>query len=194
MDRGQKFDAGKPQMRLVPTAMMELIAKIREYGNKKYLPNSWKYVDKAVPRYTDAMLRHLYAWLEDSDSVDEESGYPHFWHFLCNASFLAHFEVKRYDENDEAWRETIERARRDREEECDQGDEPGVDKRIEARKLRRQALEVGARADNPHKSDPADTYGKTVRVHAERQRANTRDCVQHPTKLEDPDTEEGDDR
>jgi hypothetical protein len=33
------------------------------------------------------MMRHLVAYLEDPDSVDSESGYPHLWHLMCNIAF-----------------------------------------------------------------------------------------------------------
>jgi hypothetical protein len=86
-------DAGKPQLSLVPLAMMEPIARVREYGCKKYGdPENWKQV--SPERYRDALLRHLYAYMEDPKSVDEESGLKHFDHALCNMAFLAWFEQK----------------------------------------------------------------------------------------------------
>jgi len=91
-DQTAKADAGKPRLSLVPlSAFTARVAAVREYGNKKYGDSeNWKTVEPA--RYKDAMLRHLFAWLDNPDSVDEESGLPHFDHFLCNAAFLAWFE------------------------------------------------------------------------------------------------------
>lgn len=82
-----KLDAGKPQCRLVPSEIVRCIARVREYGCKKYKdPNNWKNVE--VERYRDAMYRHLLAYIDDPKGKDEESGLPHLWHLACNVAFL----------------------------------------------------------------------------------------------------------
>lgn len=86
-----KADCGKPRLSLVPMKILEAIARIREYGNKKYHdPNNWKTVE--VERYRDAAMRHMVAYIEDPSGVDEESGLPHLWHLACNVSFLVELE------------------------------------------------------------------------------------------------------
>lgn len=56
-----KADAGKPQLTLVPRAILPAIARVREYGTKKYGdPDNWKQVDKQ--RYRDAAFRHFLAY------------------------------------------------------------------------------------------------------------------------------------
>lgn len=86
-----KADAGKPQLRFVPTEIINCIARVRMYGNKKYRdPNNWKTVEKE--RYIDAMFRHLLAYVNDNNSKDEESGLPHLWHIACNVAFLCEFD------------------------------------------------------------------------------------------------------
>lgn len=86
-----KADKGKPQLRLVPTEIINCIARVREYGNKKYGdPENWKTVEKE--RYVDAMFRHLLAYVNDNNSKDEESGLPHLWHLACNVAFLCEIE------------------------------------------------------------------------------------------------------
>lgn len=86
-----KADDGKPQLRLVPTEIINCIAKVREFGNKKYKDsNSWKRVEKY--RYIDAMFRHLLKYINDNKSVDSESGLPHLWHLACNVAFLCEME------------------------------------------------------------------------------------------------------
>ena len=86
-----KADAGKPQLRLVPTEIINCIAKVREFGNRKYKDsNSWKRVEKE--RYVDAMFRHLLKYINDNKSVDSESGLPHLWHLACNVAFLCEME------------------------------------------------------------------------------------------------------
>jgi hypothetical protein len=82
-----KADAGKLNLALVPTQIIYDIAKIREYGNRKYGdPNNWKTVER--DRYIAAAYRHWLAFVEDPVSVDEESGMPHLWHLACNIAFL----------------------------------------------------------------------------------------------------------
>ena len=86
-----KADAGKPQLTLVPRRMLTMIARVREYGTKKYGdPDNWKQVEKK--RYRDAAFRHLVAYLDDPEGRDEESGLPHIAHLACNIAFLCEME------------------------------------------------------------------------------------------------------
>ena len=42
-----KADNGKPQLHLVPTEIINCIARVRMYGTKKYKdPENWKRVEK----------------------------------------------------------------------------------------------------------------------------------------------------
>ena len=96
-DQKIKADAGKLRLSLVPTEIIKAIAAIREYGVKKYPEggrDNWKRVE--VERYRDALFRHLLAYLEDPDSLDEESGLPALWHLACNVAFLCELEKERY--------------------------------------------------------------------------------------------------
>ena len=88
-----KADAGKAQLTLVPRKIIWAIAKVREYGCKKYPEggvDNWKQVEKE--RYRDAMMRHMLQYLDDPDGVDEESGLPHLWHLATNCAFLCEME------------------------------------------------------------------------------------------------------
>ena len=86
-----KADKGKPQLHLVPTEIINCIARVREYGTKKYKSqDNWKKGEK--DRYTDALFRHLLKYVEDNNSVDEESGLPHLWHIACNVAFLCEMQ------------------------------------------------------------------------------------------------------
>lgn len=92
-DREAKFDQGKPQLTLVPRQIIFDIAKIREYGVKKYKdPDNWKRV--SVERYRDATFRHFMAYLDDPYGVDEESGLPHLAHLACNIAFLCELQAE----------------------------------------------------------------------------------------------------
>ena len=90
-----KADAGKLQITLVPRRIIKCIAAVRMYGNAKYhSPDNWK--DVEPERYRDALCRHLLEYLNDNNSVDEESGLPHLWHIACNVAFLC--EMEGFDE------------------------------------------------------------------------------------------------
>lgn len=86
-----KADAGKPKLTLVPRKILTAIARVREYGCKKYGdPENWRQVDKQ--RYRDAAFRHFIAYLDDPTGTDEESGLPHLSHLACNIAFLCELE------------------------------------------------------------------------------------------------------
>ena len=86
-----KADAGKLQLSLVPTQIIRDIAEVRMYGNAKYHdPDNWKQVEPQ--RYRDALFRHLLAYIDDPNSVDEESGIKHLKHLACNVAFLCAME------------------------------------------------------------------------------------------------------
>ena len=88
-----KADSGKLQITLVPRQIIKDIAEVRMYGNKKYgSPDNWKQVEAV--RYRDALMRHLLAYLDDPDSVDDESGIKHLKHIACNVAFLCEMEDK----------------------------------------------------------------------------------------------------
>ena len=97
-DQEIKADKGKPQCRLVPSEIVRAIARIREYGLKKYGDKeSWKSV--SIDRYQDAMYRHLLAYIENPTGVDEESGLPHLWHLACNVAFLCSLHKNDFEMN-----------------------------------------------------------------------------------------------
>ena len=97
-DQTIKADNGKPKLSLVPPEIIRNIAVVREYGNNKYPKggkDNWKKVEP--DRYKDALFRHLLAYIEDPEGVDEESGIPHLWHLACNVAFLCELEKEKYN-------------------------------------------------------------------------------------------------
>lgn len=85
-----KADQGKVRPTLVPASLVWAVAKIREYGCKKYKdPENWKRVEPQ--RYRDALYRHMLAYFS-GEKTDEESGLPHLWHAACNIAFLIEME------------------------------------------------------------------------------------------------------
>lgn len=88
-----KADAGKIKPTLVPTELIRAVARVRGFGVEKYGEReSWRDVEPS--RYRDALYRHLLAYVDDPDGVDDESGLPHLWHLATNAAFLIALENK----------------------------------------------------------------------------------------------------
>lgn len=86
-----KADSGKPKLSLVPRQIFFDIAKVREFGTKKYGDSeNWRHVE--VQRYRDAAFRHFMAYLDDPYGVDGESGLSHLSHLACNIAFLCEME------------------------------------------------------------------------------------------------------
>lgn len=89
-----KADAGKLELDLVPVQIVRDIAQVRMYGTAKYHdPDNWRKVD--LRRYINALLRHTLAFIEDPDSVDEESGIHHYKHMACNMAFICQIMKER---------------------------------------------------------------------------------------------------
>ena len=95
-----KYDAGKAPIFRGAIAyfpgILSGVARISEFGAKKYAWNGYLYVDDGLNRYTDAMVRHL---IEEAkgEVLDPDSGLPHAWHTAWNA--LARGELLIRQEN-----------------------------------------------------------------------------------------------
>lgn len=81
---GRKDDTGKSPvvkgfMEYFPTAIAE-VARVSEFGAKKYDWGNWRFVDNGAERYTEALGRHLLA-----PGTDSESGLEHAAHAAWNA-------------------------------------------------------------------------------------------------------------
>ena len=86
-DKGVKLDNGKIRLGLVLGGFAKSlweVGYIGTFGANKYCDNGWQSVENGVSRYTDALLRHLFAHLE-GEEIDPESGYRHLAHSVWNA-------------------------------------------------------------------------------------------------------------
>lgn len=81
-----KADSGKLEWSLMPFNELEDVAKILQFGAKKYSVDNWKKCDN-WKRYEDAAMRHLVAYIK-GEHTDPESGKSHMAHLICNALFL----------------------------------------------------------------------------------------------------------
>jgi len=95
---GVKLDAGKQPIAMgvfgyFPNALLA-VADVSAYGAKKYdldyVDKNWMRVTDGIPRYTDALGRHLIK--EAIDPLDDESGLHHDAMAAWNA--LARLELR----------------------------------------------------------------------------------------------------
>lgn len=91
---GAKLDAGKPRMGLVLGKFgnaLKAVAEVGTYGAKKYSDNGWLDVPQSQERYTDAGLRHEFAYLA-GEECDSDTNLLHLAHRAWNS--LAVLELK----------------------------------------------------------------------------------------------------
>ena len=88
-EKVDKADTGKIQPMLVCSSVVEAIARVREYGLKKYPDtgrDGWRRL--SIEQLQNACYRHWLLYVENPNGVDAESGLPHLWHVACNVMFL----------------------------------------------------------------------------------------------------------
>lgn len=102
---GIKLDQGKPGMYLVPYTAVAEIAKVLDFGAKKYAPGNWA-KGIAYSRLISAAERHLGAF-KDGEDKDPESSLSHVAHLGCCVLFLMWMVLRRPD-LDDRWSKEIE--------------------------------------------------------------------------------------
>jgi hypothetical protein len=98
---GIKHDQGKAPLELLDPDALEGIARVLEFGAKKYDADNWRGGIK-FRRILGAILRHAFALLRCHDT-DPESGLPAVDHLACEVMFLSYFMKYRTD-LDDRWR------------------------------------------------------------------------------------------
>ena len=86
-ESGAKLDRGKPRCGLVLLGFaraLQEVSKVGTYGARKYTDSGWVEVPNGVPRYTDAMIRHLLREAE-GEPYDPDTGLLHAAHAAWNA-------------------------------------------------------------------------------------------------------------
>jgi len=80
-----KLDQGKVPMGHIPLFLLEDVARVFEYGARKYAPQGWrqKGTKADVIRYIGACLRHLRDYQKGYE-LDHESGLPHLAHAIAS--------------------------------------------------------------------------------------------------------------
>jgi len=97
-EQGIKYDQGKVPLDLLDPDAMEGLARVLEFGAKKYARNNWR-GGIVYSRLIAAAFRHLFAILR-GEYYDEESGLPHVDHAQCCLMFLSHMMKNRPDLDD----------------------------------------------------------------------------------------------
>ncbi len=85
-ERATKHDAGKPRMDLIDPYAIGELAKVLEFGSRKYAAWDWA-KGMEYSRLQGAALRHLFAF-QGGENLDPETGLPHLAHALCCVMFL----------------------------------------------------------------------------------------------------------
>jgi hypothetical protein len=93
-----KFDEHKARIELVDPLAIEGLAKVLEFGAKKYAVDNWRNGFNYT-RIIGSLERHLNA-IKRGEDVDPESGLPHIDHVGCNWMFLSFFMKERTDLDD----------------------------------------------------------------------------------------------
>jgi hypothetical protein len=86
-----KHDTGKPRFDLIPPLAESGVAKVLEFGARKYAPNNWRNVPDPNARYIAAALRHINA-VKKGEHIDPESGLSHLSHAICSLMFVSELE------------------------------------------------------------------------------------------------------
>lgn len=90
-DQGQKKDAGKLPVELLPTRPLEAVARVLGFGARKYAPNNWRQ-GIAYSRVYAAVIRHCWLWWR-GESLDADSGEHHLACAACELLFLLEYEL-----------------------------------------------------------------------------------------------------
>lgn len=87
LDLAERKNSNKPKMSLIDLKCFEDLARVLEFGSKKYSVDNWK-KGLVMTEVLDSMLRHI-AELRAGEYYDKESGLSHIGHIQANAMFLA---------------------------------------------------------------------------------------------------------
>lgn len=85
-----KKDFGKIRLDLLPFEALEDVARVLEFGAKKYHVDAWR-EGMAWRRLLAACLRHLFAWSR-GQNLDPETGLSHLAHAACCLLFLISYK------------------------------------------------------------------------------------------------------
>lgn len=88
---GKKFNAGKPRVDLVSSAVIVEMGKVLGFGTIKYSENNWLKGVSYQDLYASTQ-RHILAWHQGVE-LDAESNLSHISHALVNLMMILHFQL-----------------------------------------------------------------------------------------------------
>jgi hypothetical protein len=97
---GDKHDQGKSDLSQVSWELVELLARVRTFGEKKYSRYNWRKGFK-VTRSCAAALRHIFQFLSGQTN-DSESGLSHLGHAVACLEH-AIYDMAHHPENDDRY-------------------------------------------------------------------------------------------
>lgn len=89
---GVKYDVGKVPLDLISTYAMEEVAKVLDFGARKYDRYNWA-KGMNYSRVLAAAKRHMAAW-ENRIDIDEEAGTNHLANAMVNLMFLLDYQLR----------------------------------------------------------------------------------------------------
>lgn len=98
VSEGRKDDSGKLPMHLLPPDALNEIARVLDFGAKKYAPRNWE-KGMAWSRPYAALIRHMFAWWS-GEKTDPETGISHLAHAGCCILFLLAYEQRSIGDDD----------------------------------------------------------------------------------------------
>lgn len=98
MDKGLRFNEGKPRYDLVPAYAQEQYVKVLTKGSEKYADRNWEH-GMRWSKVLASLKRHLAAF-EQGEDFDKETGCLHVAHLMTNAAFLTEY-YKIYPQGDD---------------------------------------------------------------------------------------------
>lgn len=98
MEKGVKYDDGKPDYSLLPPEAVEATARVFTMGASKYGRRNWE-KGLSYSRVFAACMRHMWAWWRGEDK-DSESGLSHLHHAACNIMMLQWYSANNKGEDD----------------------------------------------------------------------------------------------
>lgn len=88
MNPKKKYGDQKPRLSFMPTSILLQVARVFELGAGKYGLKNWRRQAVDASTYHDAIFRHLTAWFEGGEDIDDESGQSHLAHIIACAMIL----------------------------------------------------------------------------------------------------------
>lgn len=96
---GDRHNKGKVGVHLLPMDALTEIAKVYDFGAKKYAPHNWAKGLKWDEGCKASLLRHLSDWSVGVE-LDEESQLNHDLHIAWNAITLVAMRIRQIGEDD----------------------------------------------------------------------------------------------